>query len=130
MNAAEIIMLVLHPAATFAFGLACLVFYIRVFIKYTHVCFNRYDILLVIVAIGGVVAFDGILLLYTGVCGALVEPCANLLAISAVSRIVRVLALTAWFIIGHSAALRQRQADGRRIQEALDGNREDTSDLA
>jgi hypothetical protein len=120
MSTAEIIMLLLHPALTFAFGLACLVFYIRVFVRYTHVCFNRYDILLVIVAIGGVVAFDGILLLYTGVCGALVEPCANLLAISAVSRIMRLLAVTAWFIIGHSAAVRQRKAREKHIQEALD----------
>jgi hypothetical protein len=120
-------MLVLHPAATFAFGLACLVFYVRVFVKYTHVCFNRYDILLVIVAIGGVVAFDGILLLYMGVCGALVEPCADLFAISAVSRIMRLLAVTAWFIVGHSAATRQRRAEEKHIQEALNGISADNS---
>lgn len=130
MNVAEIIMLFVHPAATFAFGLVCLVFYIRVFIKYPHICFNRYDVLLVIVAIGGVVAFDGILLLFTGVCGVLVEPCADLFAISAVSRVMRLLALTAWFIVGHSAAARQRHVDAWHIQEALNGSRADISDTA
>ena len=123
-------MLLLHPAATFAFGLVCLAFYIRVFIKYYHICFNRYDVLLVIVAIGGVVAFDGILLLYTGVCGTLVEPCADLFAISAVSRVMRLLAVTAWFIVGHSAAARQRHVNARRIQEALYESRADTGDTA
>jgi hypothetical protein len=91
------------------------------FIKYSHVCLNRYDILLIVVAIGGVVAFDAVLLLYTWACGALVEPCADLFAISAVSRVMRLLAVTAWFIVGHSAAIRQRRAGYRYIQEALNG---------
>ena len=122
MSVPEVIMLVFHPTSTFIIGLLCLGFCIRVFVKYPHICLSKYDVLLVIVAIGGIVAFDGILLMYIGACGALVEPCADLFAITAVSRIMRFLAIAAWFMIGHSAAFRQRREVGKQIQEALDGS--------
>lgn len=130
MSVAEAIMLVLHPAVTLIFGILVLIFYIRVFVLYSHICLNRYDVLLVVVAIGGVVAFDAMLLLYTGVCGALEEPCTDLFLISAVSRVMRILALIAWFIIGHSAARRQRVAQQKHIEEALESygaSNEDTT---
>lgn len=120
MSVAEAIMLVLHPAVTFIFGLLVLIFYIRVFALYSHICLNRYDVLLVVVAVGGVVAFDAVLLLYTAICGSLSEPCVDLFALSAVSRVMRILALIAWFIIGHSTARRQRVAQEKHIEEALE----------
>jgi len=98
-------------------GVMVLIFWSRLLVRNSHICFNRYDMALIAIAVFGLIAFDTTLIYLENLCGGLVEPCANLYVLSAVSRVMRVVVLVNLLLVGHSAALRQRNVR-KIVQEA------------
>lgn len=120
MMIAEIIISVLHPALTLSLGGGVLAFYLRLMKKYGHICFNKYDIYFMMLAVLGWILFDSILLAYLHFCGSLYPLCANVLVLSAISRLIKVIMLVALLTAGHHAQIRQRKA--QKILGGKDGN--------
>jgi hypothetical protein len=86
-------------------GICTAIFMVGIIIRYRYICLTRWDWLVILVGVAGIIALDIFLLVSTVTASSVDSATA-----AAISRVMRLILLSGLFWVLHSSARRQRDA--------------------